>query len=797
MFRNYIKTAWRNLIRNRTSSVINITGLSLGMLISMMIGIWIYGELSYNKSFKNYSTIVQVLQNQTVDGVTYTQVSQPFPLGDALRNEFGSDFKYIVNASWAWNHILSYQDKNITFRGNYMSPDVDAMLALKMVSGGYGGLKDPNSILVSASVAKALFGSTDIEGKMIKLDGKLPVKVVGVYEDLPANSTFNDLMFIAPWDLFVSDQKWVQNAMKEQEWGNNSFQVYAQLAPNATINEVSKKISTIKYRHAGNVLKTFKPAMFLHPMKDWYLKNHFENGKQTSGQIDYVWMFGIVGVFVLLLACINFMNLSTARSEKRAKEVGIRKTLGSDRKQLVRLFYMESFLAVAAAAMIALFLTVLLLPLFNQLTGKHLSIPFEAVVFWLFLLGFIVLTTLLAGSYPALFLSSFKPIKVLKGTYRLGKSATLPRKVLVVLQLTVSTVLIAGTVVVYLQINHVRNRPIGYNQNGLISFNMSTPSFYGKYDLLRNELIKSGAVVEMAESSSPVTEIHSTSNGFTWEGKGKDKSLDFGMIHVTHDYGKLIGWQVIAGRDFSRAFKSDTASVVINETAAKYMGLKDPVGKLVRLDDSPPLTIVGVVKNVLSSSPYENTRHCIYLLTDDNVNYMVMKLNPARNAQNSLKTTERIFKKYIPDAPFDFTFVDKDYAKMFTDQQRIGNLALCFSIFAIILNALGLIGLTGFIAEQKTKEIGIRKVLGASIPNLWLMLSKEFIVLVAIACVVSVPLAYGGMNRWLSQYEYRTFIPIWLLVSCSLLTVFLTLLSVSYYGIKAARSNPVKSLRTE
>ncbi len=798
MFKNYLKTAWRNIVRNKTSSVINIVGLALGMLVAMLIGIWVYGELSYNKSFKNYNSIVQLMQNQTFDGVTHTNSYQPYPLSDVLRNEYGNDFQYIVNASWTQSHILSYKEKNVSFNGNYMSSDVDAMLSLQMISGNYGGLNDPHAILVSHSVAKSLFGSNDVLGKTIKLDGKSIVQIVGVYADLPTNSTFSDLMFIAPWDLLVSEQQWILDAKNHQEWGNNSFQVFAQLAPNRIVSDISRKIKDAKYRHADKDVNSFKPAIFLLPMKDWYLRNHFENGKQSGGQIEYVRLFAIIGIFVLLLACINFMNLSTARSEKRAKEVGIRKTLGSDRPQLVRLFYMESLLSVFLASIVALLLTIVLLPFFSQLTGHSMQIPYRNIFFWMALLVFISLTTLLAGSYPAWFLSSFKPIKVLKGTFRLGKSATIPRKVLVVLQLTVSTILIIGTVVVYLQINHVQKRPLGYDQNGLFSFQMTTPEFYGKYDLFRNELLRSGAVVEMAESSSPLTGIYSSSNSFTWDGKGQNTSLDFGIIRVTHDYGNLIGWKVVAGRDFSREYKKDTSNIIINEAAVKYMGIKNPIGKTVRWGgDANPFTIIGVVKDVVSTSPYVNSLHCFYFLDYENANFLLMKLNPAKNVQSSLQTAEAVFKKYIPNVPFDYTFVDKDYAKKFIDEKRVGNLALYFSIFAVILNALGLLGLTGFVAEQKTKEIGIRKVLGASVSNLWLMLSKEFIILVTIACAVAIPLAYGCMHRWLTQYEYRTNIPWWLFVACSLITIAITIMSVSYYGIKAARSNPVKSLRSE
>lgn len=798
MFRNYLKTAWRNILRNRISSIINIGGLALGMLVAILIGIWIFGELSYNKNFKNYDSIVQVMQNQTVDGTTYTQNSQPYPLAAIMSNEYGRDFKYIVQASWTGGNILSYKEKNITFSGNFMSPDVDRMLSLKMISGQYGSLKDMHSILLSKTTANALFGKDEALGKVIKISGKLTVQVTGIYEDISSNSSFDDLKFIAPWDLFVSDQQWVQNAKKEQQWDNNSFQVFAQLDSNVSVDEASSAISDIKYKHVDDKLKAFKPQIFLLPIKDWHLRSDFENGKQKGGQIQYVWMFGIVGIFVLLLACINFMNLSTARSEKRAKEVGIRKTLGSERQQLIGLFYMESFLSVLFAAIVALFLAIILLPFFNQLTEKHLSIPYGSVFFWLSLVLFIVLTTLLAGSYPALFLSSFKPIKVLKGTYRLGKAATLPRKILVVLQLSVSTILIIATMVVFLQIKHIQNRPLGYDQNGLITFTISTPEFYGKYDLLRNELIKDGAIAEMAESSSPLTSINSNSSGFVWDGKGANKNEDFGVLWVSHDYGNLTNWKVVAGRDFSREFKSDTSAIVVNEAAVKYMGLKDPVGQTIRWGaGAPPLKIIGVVKDMMVTSPSAKSMRCFYFLNYENVNFVLMKLNPKISTQSSLQKTEAIFKKYIPNAPFDYTFVDKEYAKKFAAEQRIGNLALCFSIFAIFLNALGLFGLTGFIAEQKTKEIGIRKVLGASVSNLWLMLSREFILLVVIACLVSIPLAYGYMYRWLSQYDYRITIPWWLLIVCSFLTVLITILAVSFYGIKAARTNPINSLRTE
>ncbi len=800
MLRNYLKIAFRNLVKNTGYSVINIGGLAVGMAVAMMIGLWIYDELSYDKYHQNYNRLAQVMQHQTFNGHRGTESSIPMPLEAELRAKYGSDFKYLAMATWGGDRILTYGETKITRSGNYMDVDIPRMLSLKMLKGNHDGLKELNSILLSESVAQSLFGNEDPMGKLVRIDNKLDVKVTGVYEDLPFNTSARDLKFIAPWKLYVSSQKWVQRALDEGQWDNNSFQLFAQIADHADMTQLSDKITNVKLDKVNAEEKKFKAEIFLHPMSDWHLQSNWEEGVKTGGFIQYIWLFAIVGLFVLLLACINFMNLSTARSEKRAKEVGIRKAVGSIRTQLINQFFSESFLVVIVAFWGALGVTLAVLPLFNEITDKKMVFPWAEPVFWLVSVGFIVLTGVLAGSYPALYLSSFQPVKVLKGTFRAGRFASVPRQVLVVVQFTVSITLIIGTLIVYRQIQHTKDRPMGYDNNGLIMMQMMSPDFYGKYDLLRTELKKQGAIVEMAESSSPLTAVWSNNGGFEWKGKDPSLQAEFATIWVTHDFGKTVGWKFKEGRDFSRSFSTDTVAIVINEAAVKFMGIQNPVGKVVQWGqgkDAGHFTIVGVIKDMLMQSPYEPVKQTIYFMNYENVNWMTMKLNPARSASESVAMIEATFKKHLPAAPFDYKFADQEFGKKFQSEERIGKLAAIFALLAVFISCLGLFGLASFVAEQRTKEIGVRKVLGASVFNLWGMLSKDFVVLVIISCLIAIPIAYYYLNDWLQDYKYHTEISWWIFAMATLGALAITLLTVSYQSIRAAMANPIKSLKSE
>ncbi|ANI90755.1 ABC transporter permease [Arachidicoccus ginsenosidimutans] len=799
MIAHYLKTAWRNLFRNKTFSVINIGGLAVGMAVALLIGLWIYSEVSFNTSFKNYNTIAQVLQNQTVEGKIYTQQADPFPLGKALQTKYGSDFKHVIMSSWQGDHVLNLGMKNIIKSGAYMDKGADDMLSLKMLKGRYGALSQPNDVYISASTAKALFGNADPMNKQLKIDNKLDVKVAGVYEDIPYNTDFSGLDFIAPWDLYVTSESWIKN--NQTRWDNNSFRVFVQMADHTDMQEVSKKIADIKLNEVSAGEKKYHAQMFLAPMKDWHLHDNYENGVQTGGKIVYVWMFGIIGMFVLLLACINFMNLSTARSEKRAKEVGIRKVVGSLRSMLIKQFYFESILMVVIAFAIALLLTRLTLPWFNTLSDKRMIIPWGNVFFWLTSVIFILFTGIIAGSYPALYLSSFNPVKVLKGSFRAGRNASLPRKILIISQFTISLILIIGTLVVYKQIKFSQNRPVGYNQNALIDMYVNTPEYAKYFSAIKNELLASGAITNMANSTAPVTNVWSSTNGLTWAGKDPNLTQDFVQTSVSTDFGNTVGWHITRGRDFYATGVSDSSSLIINEAAVKYMGLKNPVGTIIgdTYDSSVHYTVIGVVQDIVSGSAYTPVQQAFYVLNKypSDIGLFYLRLNPSKSAHEAIETIGKVFKKYITEAPFTYNFVNEEYAQKFATEERIGKLATFFAALAVFISCLGLFGLASFMAEQRTKEIGIRKVLGASVFGLWKLLSKDFIVLVLISCAIAAPVAWLCMHKWLQKYEYRTAISWWVLAVPALFALAIALVTVSYHAIKAARANPVKSLKTE
>ena len=794
MIRNYFKIAWRNLVKSKGYSAINIGGLAVGMAVAMLIGLWVHDELSFNKYHENYDRIAQVMQHANFNGKIETQIANPAVMGPEIRAKHGSDFKYVVQSSWIGGHLLTIGNKNITKVGIFFEPEAPEMLTLKMLKGTRAGLKDPYSILLSASTAKAIFGEADPLNKVLKLDRRADVKVTGVYEDLPDNTSFREIKIMMPWKLWQIQNTWSETL--DDPWGSNFSQTFAQVADNTDMEKVSAKIKNVKLNNVSKDEAKYEWAVFLQPMKKWNLYNEFKNGKNTGGNIQYVWLFGIIGIFVLVLACINFMNLATARSEKRAKEVGIRKTVGSLRWQLIRQFFAESYLVVFLAFVLCLVLVVLLLPLFNEVAAKKIEMPWQNPIFWSFSLVFIALTGLLSGSYPAFYLSSFQPLKVLKGTFRVGKFASIPRKVLVVTQFTVSVMLIIGTIIIYQQIQHAKNRPIGYTRNGLISLGMEK-EVREHYEAVRTELKNSGAVEEMAASNSPLTQVWNTNGGFDWEGKDPNMAVDFPNNKVSYEFGKTVQWKIKEGRDFSREFATDSAAFIINESAARFLGFKEPVGKILKWEDQP-FTIIGVVNDIMQESPFYPVRPTLYhISTFDNMYNLVLRLNSNKPVRQSIAQVEQVFRKHSPDVPFDYKFVDEDFGKKFSAEERIGKLASYFAVLAIFISCLGLFGMASFVAEQRTKEIGIRKVLGASVVNLWRLLSKEFMLLVLLSCVIAAPIAYYYLNNWLTNYDYRIEIrwPVFIVAACAALLI--TLLTVSFQAIKAAVSNPIRSLRTE
>ncbi|HEY6503042.1 MAG TPA: ABC transporter permease [Chitinophagaceae bacterium] len=794
MIKNYFKIAWRNLIKSKGYSAINIGGLAVGMAVAMLIGLWVYDELSYDKYHKNYDHIAQVMQHANFNGKVETQVANPALMGPEIRAKYGSDFKYVVQSSWTGGHLLTVGDKNFSKTGIFFEPDAPEMLTLKMLKGTRTGLKDPYSIMLSASAAESVFGKEDPMNKTIKLDRQFDVKVTGVYEDLPDNTSFREIKIMMPWELWLIQNPWTKQMT--EPWGSNFSQTFAQVGDNADMGKVSAKIRNVKLNNVGKDEAKYEWAVFLQPMSKWNLYNEFKNGMNTGGNIQYVWLFGIIGIFVLLLACINFMNLTTARSEKRAKEVGIRKTVGSMRWQLIRQFFAESYLIVLLAFFLSLILVILLLPLFNEVAGKKLEVPWHNPLFWIFSLVFIFITGLLSGSYPAFYLSSFQPLKVLKGTFRVGKFASVPRKVLVVTQFTVSVMLIIGTIIVYQQIQHAKNRPIGYTRHGLINMGMEK-EIREHYETIRAELKKAGAIEEMAASNSPLTQVWNTNGGFDWEGKDPNLAVDFPNNRVSYEFGKTVNWKIKTGRDFSRDFATDSAAFIINESAAKFLGFDNPVGKVLKWNNEP-FTIIGIVNDIMQESPFYPVRPTLYHIGRyENMYNLIFRLNPAQNVKQSLSSIEQAWKKFTPGVPFDYKFIDEEFGNKFRAEERIGKLASYFAVLAIFISCLGLFGMASFVAEQRTKEIGIRKVLGASIVNLWRLLSTEFFVLVLFSCIIAAPIAWYYLHNWLINYDYRIEIKWQVFVLAALAALIITILTVSFQAIKAAIANPVKSLRTE
>ncbi len=793
MLKNYFKIAFRSIRNNKVYSSINIIGLATGMAVTLLIGLWIWDEISFDSYHKNHSKIAEIMIYGSYKNEHWVNNVVMVPLADGIRSKFGEDFKYTSLFAGTGTHVVGIGEKKLSSVGTWVQEDFPKMFSLVMRYGSPDALKNPTSLLISQSLATALFGKTDPIGKTVKIDNSFDLQVAGVYEDLPHNSTFSNQEMFLPW---TSQQNWFYTSDVKTNWDNHCVLLYAQLNDHVDMKKVSAQIKSIPTEH----IKEVKEEAMLYPLDRLHLHGDFQNGEAVGGRIQFVWLFGIIGTFVLLLACINFMNLSTARSEKRAKEVGIRKTIGSMRSQLIGQFLCESILVSLFSFLLSILLVQLSLKYFNQLASKQISILWSNPVFWTMILGFTIFTGIISGSYPAFYLSAFKPIKVLKGVFRSGRFASLPRKVLVVLQFTVSIALIIGTIIVFKQIQFAKSRPVNYSRQGLIAVGMNTPDLFNHTEAIRADLLQTGAVENMGLSSSATTEINSNNGGFGWRGKDPNLLVGFGTINVSADFGKTIGWKIIQGRDFSRDFKTDSSGIIINESAAKILGFKNPVGEVItyrgNIFNNSAHTVIGVIKDMVMESPYDTTR-AVMFFNGGWMNIMQIRINSKMPTRQALSKIEAVFKKYNPSSPFTYQFVDDDYATKFAEEERVGNLATLFAVLAILISCLGLFGLASFVAEQRTKEIGVRKVLGASVFNLWKLLSTDFVRLVIISCFISIPVAWYVLNAWLQRYIYRTDISWWVFAAASIGALITTLLTVSYQSIRAALSNPVKSLRTE
>jgi putative ABC transport system permease protein len=791
MFQNYFRLAWRHLGKNRGYTFINVAGLSIGMAIALIIGLWISDETSFDHYAPNHSRLAAGWLNMRLNNATkkeefFTGTTIMMPLGNALQTQYKDLFSRVAMTFGNGGRLFNYGEKTVSGISNISQSDLPGMFGFRMLNGTSDAIKDPSTIIISKSLATALFGNSDPMGKAVKVDNNLVYRIGGIYADLPKNTTFNGLQAVFPWGNAENSYH-----RDNTNWRDHNGALYVELVPGINAEQATARVKNLTTPHE----KDFHEEVLIYPLDKAYLYSQFEFNKPVGGRITMVWLFGIIGGFVLLLACINFMNLATARSEKRAREVGIRKTIGSLRSQLIAQFLSESVLLAVIALCFAMSIALASLPFFNELAAKQMSIPWTSPQFITVIFCFTIFTGLLAGSYPAFYLSAFRPVKVLKGKIRVGKSATLPRQVLVVLQFAVSLILIIGTTIVYRQILYTKDRPVGYNREGLFTVDMNTPDIGNHYEALRAELIQKGLAANVAASNMKPTAFND-GNGLEWAGKTPDQNTTgFNNVNITPDYGKTIGWTITRGRDMSRDFLTDSNAAILNEKAVRSIGFKDPIGQVVKLFDRS-YTVVGVCANMINNNPYDTAENAIFV-GGRYTSVMIVRMNPGKSPHKVLADMAGVFKKYNPSSPFIYKFVDEAQAAKFETEERVGNLAAVFAGLAIFISCLGLFGLAAFVAEQRTKEIGVRKVLGADLLNLWGLLSKEFLKLTTISILIGIPVAYYGMNKWIESYLYHAPLSWWIFASAGLGLIAITLCTVSYQALKAALMNPVNSLRSE
>ncbi len=793
MFKNYLLVALRQLRKNRGYSFINIFGLATGMAIALVIGIWATDELSIDQGIPNGDRVVEIMQNQWQKGET-SEKTPPRYVGTTVspalnpwlqKEQYRDVFAQTAMTLWAGQHVLVNGDKSIVQTGTSAEYTFPLIFGYRFLNGNAESMRDPNTALISRSTAIALYGTENAVGKTFKYENRRPFTVGGVYANQPANSSLHDV------DFFISMANEETSGLRNiDNFENHSCRIFALLAGNVTADQATARIKNICSPYVKFAYENYKVL----PFQSLYL-HYDDNNSVGEGRIVYVRMLGIIGIFILLLACINFMNLATARSEKRAKEVGIRKTIGSLRGHLIAQFLGESVLLAFLSFVLAVALAAFTLPWFNQLAGKTMTFPWTNPLFWSLSSLCTLLTGLLAGSYPAFYLSSFRPVKVLKGAFKAGKGASNPRKILVVTQFSISLALVIVTIVVFRQIQFAKDQPLGYDQPGLIAVPDNSNELDAHYEALREALLNTGVVANVANSSTNLNEFYQN-DWLEWEGMSEEaKTLTFRDVFVNADFGPTIGWKIIKGRDFSRERLTDSAAAIVNETGASILGFKDPIGKIIK-HNGKPYTIIGVAKNMISNSPYYPVQPAIFM-GDGGHNVFTIRIKPGQPVRTALAAMEPVFKQFNPASPFIYSFIDEEFQKKFNTESRIGNLATVFSGLAILISCLGLFGLASFVAEQRTREIGVRKVLGARVTGLWALLSGDFLKLVILSCLVSMPLTYFFMSKWLQNYALHTPLSAWIFVIAGAGILSITLATVSYQVLKASLMNPVKSLRTE
>lgn len=786
MLKNYLRVAFRNLIRSKGFTLINVSGLAVGMATAVLIFVWIHHEVSFDSFHVNGPNIYQAYNRGKMNDQIRCWPNTPLVLGPTFKAEY-PDIVNTARAHTQW-FVTIVGERKASTKAILADPAFLNIFTFPLIEGNAAtALLDSYSIVVTEKMALKMFDTTHALGKEIKINNEM-YQVTGVMKDLPANTDF-DFEYILPWSYIT------RQGYDDIDWASNNTHTYVLLKEGHSLATVSEHIKDVTIRHSEGEVKE---EIFLHPINRWHLYSEFENGIAAGGRIETVRLFAIIGVFVLLVACINFMNLSTARSEKRAKEVGVRKVAGADKTLLVWQFLIESIVLACLSGSIAVVLVQLALPYFNTLVGQSMEVPFSQLYFWLAIVAFMIVTGVIAGSYPAFFLSSFKPVSVLKGTFKKSFARINPRKILVVTQFTFAIVLIIATLVVVQQIRYTQNRDRGYNAEPLL-YHWMSGALQENYPALKQELIQSGIASSVTKTASPLGMIMSDTWGLQWQGKHPEDKTDFERLSEDEDLVETASLQLVQGRDMDlQKYPTDSSAMLINEAAAKAFGFSDPIGQIIKETDGTEYHIVGVVKDFITGSPYEGIKPLVIEgVRGSGFNVIHIKLKEGIDIHEAVAKTEVLFRKYNPEYPFEFHFSNDDYAIKFKDTERTASLTSIFTILTIFISCLGLFGLASYMAEVRIKEIGIRKVLGASVFRITALLSKDFATLVVIAILIGTPIAWYAMDQWLQGYTYRTSIDWWIFILAGALCITLALVTVGYQSIKAALENPVKSLKNE
>jgi ABC-type antimicrobial peptide transport system permease subunit len=788
MFPNYLKVAFRNLIRNKSISFINISGLAIGMASAMLILLWIQNEISVDRFHENGDRLFEVwsLDQQKVDGEFKAYTPTPEVMAPFLKKDY-PDLEEVTRVSWGDHLLFSYGERKLKTSGILVDTGFLNMFSFPLVLGDkHSALKDPYSVLITQKLARSLFGNENPMGKAIKVDNGDNFTVAGVLKDLPNNTQFR-------FDYLMSYELKTKHGWIDNDWTDFNPRTFAMLKKNTSASTVGEKIKNIIVKYSGGRAKT---GIFLYPVSQLQLYSNFNDGKPNGGRIETVRVLAIIVAFILLIACINFVNLTTARSERRAKEVGIRKVAGALKSSLIRQFLIESILLSIIAGSIALVLVRLFLPSFNLLTQKELTLDYGQPIFLVRLIGFILFTGLLAGMYPAFYISAYRPVSVLKGEFRKIHALVTPRKVLVVTQFSFAFVLIIATILVKQQIDFGNQKSTGYDKSRMVYVPIEG-DIWKNYALIKDGLLKSGIAESVSQSLSPLTDIWSAGHSLTWKGKKPNSDVMFIRSSTDGNLVKTAGLHLAEGRDIDlNNYPSDSTACLINEAAAKILGFRDPLGETI-FDDPTTWHIVGVIKDFIIESPYEPIRPVIFKGPKSGRNVLNIRISSAHTQSQFLASAEKIFKQFNPAYPFDYHFMDDEYARKFSQEQLTGKLAAVFAALTIFISCLGMFGLATYMAETRIREIGIRKVLGASVANITAMLSVDFVKLVLTAILIGAPIAYWAMKDWLDKYNYHIQIGWGVFLIAGAAAIMIALISVGYQSIRAAVANPVKSLRAE